>query len=80
MNGRFAQQSATSTDYFLPDALGSVRQLADVNGAVTLAKSYKPYGEILASVGTGTSAYGFAGEWRDLPPRSLLFKLLFLAP
>jgi RHS repeat-associated protein len=32
---------------------------------VTLAKGYKPYGEILASAGTGTSAYGFAGEWRD---------------
>ncbi len=39
---RIAQQNATSTDYFLPDALGSVRQLTDGNKAVTLARSYQP--------------------------------------
>ena len=62
---RIGEQSAAGREYYLPDALGSVRQLADVSATVTLAKGYKPYGEILASAGTGTSAYGFAGEWRD---------------
>jgi len=36
-NGRIAQYSAT-TEYFLGDALGSVRQLTDASGEVTLAK------------------------------------------
>ncbi len=30
--------------YHLPDALGSVRQLADASGAVTLTRSYEPFG------------------------------------
>ena len=38
--GRISQQSAIGTDYFLADALGSVRQLTDANGALTLIKSY----------------------------------------
>ena len=42
--GRVAQAD-TSTEYFLGDALGSVRQLTDASGAITLAKSYAPYGE-----------------------------------
>ncbi len=51
--------------YHLPDALGSVRQLADANGDVTLARSYTPYGEVLDSDGTGSTAYGYTGEWLD---------------
>jgi RHS repeat-associated protein len=64
-NGRIAQQSATSTDYFLGDGLGSVRQLANASGSVTLARSYEPYGSVLSSAGTGTTSYGFTGEWTD---------------
>jgi RHS repeat-associated protein len=64
-NGPIAQQSATATGYFLPDALGSVRQLADASGNVTLAKSYDPYGNVLRSAGTGSSIYGFTGEVTD---------------
>ena len=29
--------------------MGSVRQMVDVSGNVTLAKSYEPYGEVLGS-------------------------------
>jgi hypothetical protein len=63
---RIDQKSATSTDYFgftsqsLTDALGSVRQLADADGQVSLAKIYKPYGEVLVSSGEGATSYGFA--------------------
>jgi RHS repeat-associated protein len=32
---------------------------------LTLAKGYKPYGEVLESAGSGTSSYGYAGEWTD---------------
>ena len=51
-NGRIEQQSTTGTDYFLGDVLGSVRQLASASGAVTLARSYQPYGSVMSSVGT----------------------------
>jgi RHS repeat-associated protein len=70
-NGRIAQSDASGAQYFLGDALGSVRQLVDVNGDVLLAQSYEPYGEVLASVGEGESSYGFAAEMRD--PTGLIF-------
>jgi RHS repeat-associated protein len=63
-NGRIAQVN-TTTEYFLGDALGSVRQLTDATGDVTLAKSYQPYGETLASAGNGSSPFAFTGEQQD---------------
>lgn len=47
------------TVYFLPDALGSVRQMADENGVITLAQSYAPYGEVKTSEGNAQTAYAF---------------------
>jgi RHS repeat-associated protein len=64
-NGRVAQYSAATTEYFLGDALGSVRQLVDGNVEVTLAKSYMPFGETLSSAGEGESAFAFTGEAVD---------------
>ena len=56
---RLMQQSQTSTGYFLGDALGSVRQLVDENGSVTLTKTYEPYGELASSSGfSAKTAYG----------------------
>ena len=63
--GRIAQQNAGGTDYFLPDALGSVRQLASIVGTVSRIQSYEPFGELLAANGARTTPYGFAGEWAD---------------
>ena len=63
--GRISQHTTTNTDYYLADALGSVRQLTDGSGAVSLTKSYTPFGEVLSSVGDGASSYGYAGDWRD---------------
>ena len=51
-------QNTTVWEYLLPDALGSVRQIADANGNVTLAKSYEPYGTVLTSNGTASSIFG----------------------
>ncbi len=62
--GRIGQQGAEWA-YHLPDALGSVRQLADAAGAVSYAQSFEPYGEVLTAGGSQESAYGFAGEWTD---------------
>ncbi len=50
-SGRIAQYSGTAPEYFLPDALGSVRQLADASGNVTLAQSFQPFGETLSQGG-----------------------------
>jgi RHS repeat-associated protein len=62
---RIAQVNGSVTEYFLTDALGSVRQLADNTGAVTLAKSYQPYGTPLTATGSGASIYGFTSEQQD---------------
>jgi hypothetical protein len=63
--GRIAQYSETGPEYFLNDALGSMRQLVDANGSVTLAKDYEPYGEALTSAGSGATSYGYSGEMTD---------------
>jgi YD repeat-containing protein len=87
-NGRIAQYDTSGAQYFLGDALGSVRQLVDVNGDVLLAQSYEPYGAVLASAGDGISSYGFAAEMRDsyikdcsrpsdLPTKSIKFCINF---
>jgi RHS repeat-associated protein len=62
---RIAQISGTIPEYFLTDGLGSVRQLVDSTGTITLAKSYEPYGETISSAGGGVSVYQFTGEARD---------------
>lgn len=64
-NERIAQYDGTNPAYFLGDALGSVRKLADSNGVITLAKNYQPYGEVMSNVGVGASNYAFTGEWAD---------------
>ena len=71
---RLMQQSQTSTGYFLGDALGSVRQLVDENGSVTLTKTYEPYGELASSSGlSAATVYGYTGEYT-----SSYIKLLYL--
>jgi len=55
----------TGTEYFLGDALGSVRQLTDTQGEITLAKSYAPYGEVANSAGSAVSPFAFTGEQVD---------------
>ena len=70
-NGRIAQVNAT-TEYFLGDALGSVRQMTDAAGAVMLAKAYDPYGVAVQSVGNNSTSYAFTGEMTDLTGLTVL--------
>ncbi len=58
-------QNGGAWEYLLPDALGSVRQIVDANGNVTLAKFYEPYGTVLTSTGTASSIFAYAGEQAD---------------
>jgi RHS repeat-associated protein len=78
-NGRIAQYG-TSTDYFLGDALGSVRQLVDSSGNVTLAKSYQPYGSTSSSDGESATSYGFTGEWVDSYTQFVYLRARWYAP
>jgi len=63
--GRIGEQQPGGWTYHHGDALGSVRQLSDPTGAITLAQSYAPYGETLSSTGDGVSFYQYTGEMRD---------------
>ena len=51
--------------YYLRDGQGSLRQVADAGGTLTLVRSYKPFGAILEETGSGASAYGYFGAWWD---------------
>ena len=62
--GRIAQVNGSGVDYFLGDALSSVRQLTDSSGAVTLAQNYAPYGTVSFTSGSASS-YGFTGEYES---------------
>jgi len=62
---RIAEKQTGGWRYYAGDALGSVRQLVDNTGAVTLAKSYRPFGDPFTSAGTGATMYAFTGEQRD---------------
>ncbi|MCK6629794.1 MAG: hypothetical protein L6R45_32040 [Anaerolineae bacterium] len=66
-----AQYSGNAWSYYLPDRLGSVRQLTDPGGAVMLARSYDPFGNMLEQVGGGQSVFGYTGEQTD--PTGLVF-------
>ena len=60
-NDRIAQEN-TTTQYFLGDALGSVRQVTNLDGNIVLAKAYDPYGVNNLNNGTASTNYGFTGE------------------
>lgn len=63
--GRLGEQQGVAWQYHLADGLGSVRQLANVSGVVSAAKSYEPYGKVLSTAGSARSAYGYTGEQQD---------------
>ncbi len=62
---RIAQSTGTGTEYFLPDALGSVRQIVDANAHVTYTRAYDPYGVVTQASGTSQTAYGYTNEYAD---------------
>ena len=65
MSTRPLAEYDSAWEYLLPDGLGSVRQLVDASGNVKLTESYEPYGSVLTSQGSATSAFGFTGEQSD---------------
>jgi RHS repeat-associated protein len=63
--GRIGEEQPGGFMLHLGDALGSVRQVVDGMGEVTLAKDYEPYGEVLSAEGGGSTSYAFTGEMQD---------------
>ena len=66
------QYVGSAWTYYLPDALGSVRQAADSVGAVVSAREWSPYGiplraggEVVAAQGAPQAGLGYTGEWFD---------------
>jgi RHS repeat-associated protein len=60
-----AQYDSGTWGYVAPDALGSVRQVVDPAGSVTLVQSYDPFGDPLTSSGSASSVFGYTGEQVD---------------
>jgi hypothetical protein len=45
--GQIGEEQPNGWQYYLGDALGSVRQLTDEAGEITLVKSYLPFGKAI---------------------------------
>jgi len=78
--GRIAQHTATTAEYFLTDALGSVRQMTDASGSVVSSQSYQPFGEELSSQGTAESRYGYTGEQTDSYIKLIYLRSRYYSP
>jgi len=51
--------------YYHHDRLGSTRSLTDPAGAVVATYSFDPYGKPVASTGSVTQPFGYAGQYTD---------------
>ena len=63
---RLARLAKGAMHYYLKDHLGSTRILLSSSGTAAATYDYWPYGEILASSGTGSTSFKFTGHERDL--------------
>jgi RHS repeat-associated protein len=61
-NDLISMNRADANSYYHYDGLGSARQLTDSSGAVTVSYTYDSFGNLIASSGAATNAYGFTGE------------------
>ena len=79
-NGRIAQTQSGSTEFFLGDGLGSVRQLADASGLISYARAYDPYGVVTTTTGSSQSDYGYTGEYSGDYNELVYLRSRFYAP
>jgi RHS repeat-associated protein len=73
-------EEGTAWAWHLNDGLGSVRQLTDGDGDVTLAQGYTPFGVLLWREGSGASGYGYTGEQEDGAVGLLYLRARWYAP
>ena len=62
---RLARLANGAMHYYLKDHLGSTRILLSSSGTAAATYDYWPYGEILASGGTGSTHFKYTGHERD---------------
>jgi RHS repeat-associated protein len=75
-----AEESDGGWAWHLGDGLGSVRQLADSSGRVTLVQGYAPFGEPLWSEGSGSTGFGFTGEQWEAYAQLLFLRARYYEP
>ena len=78
--GRIGEEQPSGWQFYLGDALGSVRQLVDVSNGVGAGKAYEPFGDNLGSTGVANSVYGFTGEWADSYIKLIYLRSRYYAP
>jgi RHS repeat-associated protein len=81
--GRISQHDlleSTTQEYFLGDALGSVRQMTDQAGGLTFTQSYDPYGVVTYTDGTSQTDYGFTGEQYSVETQMLYLRARYYNP
>ncbi len=66
------QIDGSTPTYYLHDQLGSTRVLTNQAGTTTGTFTYSPYGNVAASNGTATTAFGYTGAYTD-PTSGLVY-------
>jgi RHS repeat-associated protein len=64
-NDLVSQKRGTAESFYLVDGLGSTRGLTNSAGTLTDSYTYDSFGNLVASTGTTTNSYLFAGEQYD---------------
>jgi len=72
-NDLISMNRADANSYYHYDGLGSTRQLTGSTGAVSKSYTYDSFGNLIASSGATTNAYGFTGEQHFGEADSLVF-------
>jgi RHS repeat-associated protein len=75
-----AQYGSGVWAYVLPDHVGSVRQLTNAGGQVTLAQGYDPFGVLFEVAGSGASEFGYTGEQVDADTELVFLRARYYDP
>ncbi len=73
-------EQGTAWAYHLTDGLGSVRQLVDGSGQVTLVQGVRPFGGSLWQEGSGSSGFGYTGEQVDASTGLVFLRARYYGP
>jgi len=79
-NDLLTQNSDVDTLYYLNDALGSTRALANSTGNITDNYTYSPYGALIEHLGISSNTFMFTGEQFDKEIDSYYLRARYYAP